>query len=159
MSAFCRHLSFPFADSIPNRFSPRQSQSPIGNWQHWNWQHSHELVAKPDVARAPSSLQQCRGGLATSYTHGFATASHIGNTSTLPGGASRPRRAAVCLHKSHGITSRATVSMPLHQRGQQLCPPADMTSLRTAAQIRAFASSQSNGTNILGMGIVSASTK
>ena len=34
-----------------------------------------ELVAKPDVARAPSPLQQGRGGLATPNTHGFANAS------------------------------------------------------------------------------------
>ena len=33
------------------------------------------LVAKPDVARAPSPVQQGRGGLTTPYTHGFATAS------------------------------------------------------------------------------------
>ena len=34
-----------------------------------------ELVAKPEVARAPSPLQQGRGGLATPNTHGFANAS------------------------------------------------------------------------------------
>ena len=34
-----------------------------------------ELVAKPDVARAPSPLQQGQGGLAAPNTHGFANAS------------------------------------------------------------------------------------
>ncbi len=38
--------------------------------------HTLELVAKPDVARAPSPLQQGRGGLATPYTRGFAIASN-----------------------------------------------------------------------------------
>ena len=36
----------------------------------------NEPVAKPDVARAPSPLQQGRGGLATPYTQGFAIASN-----------------------------------------------------------------------------------
>ena len=36
---------------------------------------TQDAVAKPDVARAPSPLQQGRGGLATPNTHGFANAS------------------------------------------------------------------------------------
>ena len=35
---------FPSSSSIPNRFSPRHTPAnfnPIGNWQHWNWQHFH----------------------------------------------------------------------------------------------------------------------
>ena len=37
---------------------------------------TNEVVAKTDVARAPSPLQQGRGGLATPYTRGFAIASN-----------------------------------------------------------------------------------
>ena len=40
-------------------------------------QMEEEVLAKPDVARAPSPLQQGRGGLATSCTHGFAIAIEI----------------------------------------------------------------------------------
>ena len=35
---------FPSPSSIPNRFSPRHTPAnfnPIGNWQHWHWQHFH----------------------------------------------------------------------------------------------------------------------
>ena len=45
MSAFCRHLNFPFARYYTKLLRPapypRQFQSAIGNRQHWNWQHSH----------------------------------------------------------------------------------------------------------------------
>ncbi|MCR5750544.1 MAG: metallophosphoesterase, partial [Kiritimatiellae bacterium] len=37
---------------------------------------TNEVVAKTDVARAPSPLQQGRGGLVTPYTRGFAIASN-----------------------------------------------------------------------------------
>ena len=59
--------------SIPNRFSPRHTPPQIGNWQHWNWQHSHigNTSAQSGRARTPAAppprLHESHG--LTSRTH------------------------------------------------------------------------------------------
>ena len=103
---------------------PPHEPIPISNWKlatlglatfpHWQHFRPHPvgrgLRPRRPVGRA-HTLARPSGCLRQCSLRGFASSVHV--LGGPPPG----------LHKPHDITSRATVSMPLHQRGQPLCPP------------------------------------
>ncbi len=101
MSAFCCHICFSFRRILYHTDSPRAIPPPqIGNWQHWDWQHSPTVGRAHTLARPSGCLRQCS-------LRGFASSVHVlGEPPTSP-------------DESHDITSRAAVSM----NGVKSCRP------------------------------------